>query len=330
MLLRIMAQDFSGKASQGRFSREYVDGLVRDPVPPHKEEPSVSIQDEVTAPFAVPREPSLMVVPSQSSADVARKRLGVKASTVKPVRRRTVLWVGIAGMVLLIGGATSVYMRPMWISSMVPGLSGIFPARVDFARPVAPVTKPHPWVNPASIAYTKAKAEASIPPVTSTRSAGVPPVVATARSSRVLAPVFTPPTAQDRSAPLKTPMATSGQGSRGIPAPHASISHSAPSVVSPVDSTPAVAAPAVGTPAGRSPDRHNHAARRVSPAGRSPAKSPAKSAVGSGVAATSHPHLPAATHYVPPHPVWHPLAQPKVDAKSRLPKSAERTLDAVF
>lgn len=336
MLLRFMAQELSGKAAQGRFSREYVDSLVRDPVPLHREEPSVSPQDEVTAPFAVPREPSLMVVPSQSSADVARKRLGVKASPVKPRRRRTLLWVGVAATVLLMGGAASVYvLRPMWLSSMVPGLSGIFPARADFAHPVAPVTKPHPWVNPASIAYEKAKAEASIPPVTSTRSAGVPPVVATARSSRVLAPVFTPPTAQDRSAPLKTPMATSGQGSRGIPAPHASISHSAPSVVSPVDSTPAVAAPAVGTPAGRSPDGHNHAARRVSPAGRSPAgrspaKSPAKSAVGSGVAATSHPHLPAATHYVPPHPVWHPLAQPKVDAKSRLPKSAVRTLDAVF
>ncbi|MGK9452471.1 hypothetical protein ACSSZE_14635 [Acidithiobacillus caldus] len=316
MLLRFMAQDLSGKASQGRFSREYVDSLVCDPVPLHREEPSISPQDEVTAPFAVPREPSLMVVPSQSSADVARKRLGVKASPVKPGRRRTVLWVGIAGMVLLIGGATSVYMRPMWISSMVPGLSGIFPARVDFARPVAPVTKPHPWVNPASIAYTKAKAEASIPPVTSSRTAAVPPVVATAHSSRGLAPVFAPPTARDKSAPTQS------------------------SVLSPVESAPAggttaVGTPAVGTPVGgRGAVRGKHAARKAAARKASTSKAAArraeKSFVGPSAVAQPRPPAPAATPYVAPHPVWHPASPPKGTEKPRLSKSAVRTLDAVF
>ena len=317
MLLRFMAQELSGKAAQGRFSREYVDSLVRDPVPPHKEEPSVLIQDEVTAPFAVPREPSLMVVPSQSSADVARKRLGVKASPVKPRRRRTLLWVGVAATVLLMGGAASVYvLRPMWLSSMVPGLSGIFPARADFAHPVAPVTKPHPWVNPASIAYEKAKAEASIPPVTSTRSAGVPPVVATARSSRVLAPVFTPPTAQDRSAPTQS------------------------SVLSPVESAPAggttaVGTPAVGTPVGgRGAVRGKHAARKAAARKASTSKAAArraeKSFVGPSAVAQPRPPAPAATPYVAPHPVWHPVSPPKGTEKPRLSKSAVRTLDAVF
>ncbi len=326
MLLRFMAQELSGKAAQGRFSREYVDSLVCDPVPLHREEPSVSPQDEVTAPFAVPRESSLMVVPSQSSADVARKRLGVKASPVKPKRRRTLLWVGVAGTILLIGGATSVYMRPMWISSMVPGLSGIFPARADFAHPVAPVTKPHPWVNPASIAYEKAKAEASIPPVTSTRSAGVPPVVATARSSRVLAPVFTPPTARDKSAPTQSSVLSPVES-----APAGGTT----AVGTPAVGTPAVGTPAVGTPVGgRGAVRGKHAARKAAARKASTSKAAArraeKSFVGPSAVAKPRPPAPAATPYVAPHPVWHPVSPPKGTEKPRLSKSAVRTLDAVF
>ena len=340
MLLRFMAQELSGKAAQGRFSREYVESLVRDPVPLHKEEPSVTLQDEVTAPFAIPREPSLMVVPSHSSADVARKRLGVKASTAKPRRRKRVLWVWIAvtaGIVLLMGGAASVYvLRPMWITSTLPGLSGIFTKHADFSHPVVPVTKPHSWVNPAAIAYEKAKAEASIPPVTSTRSAAVPPVVAKAHSSRVLAPVFTPPTAQDKSLPPQTPMVTAGQMPQGIPAPRTAMADSVPSSTGTAESAPALGTDAGRKPAGRrraagsanavrSPIGQNPAASRASPA-----KSPAKSVVGPSVVATPHPHLPAATPYVPPHPVWHPVAPPKDTAEPRLPKSTVRTLDTVF
>lgn len=301
MLLRFMAQDLSGKAAQGRFSREYLDSLVRDPVLPHKEEPSVALQDEVTAPFAIPHEPSLMVVPSQGSADVARKRLGVKSSRVKPGRRRTVLWVGISAVViLLVGGVTSVYvLRPVWITSMVPGLSRILPARADFSHPVAQVTKPHPWVNPESIAYEKAKAEASISPTTSTRSAVISSVVAKVHSSRVLAPVFMPPTARIESAPSKVSTAGSGQGRHPVLAQRSATSHSIPSVPKPVE--------------------------------RNSAMSPAKPAVEPSEVAAHHPSVPAAiTPYVAPHPVWHPVAPSKDTAKPRLPKSTVRTLDAVF